>query len=105
MIQENPLSTADRAAGVVSDALVRLGARKKSGPWRLVRLAGPREEILLVSNLLAEELAAELLGQVYRARWRIELFFKWIKCILGCGPPQAGWRRARAGSPCKFTAP
>lgn len=85
VIQESPLSAADRAAGVVSDALVRLGGRKKSGPWRLVRLAGPREEILLVSNLLPEELSAELIGQVYRARWRIELFFKWIKCILGCG--------------------
>ena len=85
VLQENPLSAADRAAGVLSDALVRLGTRKQSGPWRLLRLAGPREEILLLSNLLAEELSAELLGQVYRARWRIELFFKWIKCILGCG--------------------
>ena len=21
---------------------------------------------------------------IYRYRWQIELFFKWIKCILGC---------------------
>lgn len=85
VMEEYPLTPEDRAAGVRSDALVRLGARSKSAPWRLVRVAGPREELLLVSDLGPEELAAELVGQVYRARWRIELFFKWIKCILGCG--------------------
>lgn len=85
VMEEYPLTPADRAAGVRSDAFVRLGAKSKSAPLRLVRVAGPREEILLVSDLLPEELPAELVGQVYRARWRIELFFKWIKCILGCG--------------------
>ena len=27
---------------------------------------------------------AELVGALYHQRWRIELFFRWIKCILGC---------------------
>ncbi len=85
VVEEYPLGEADRAAGVRSDALVQLGTKRKSAPVRLVRVAGPREEILLVTNLEPAALAAELVGQVYRARWRIELFFKWIKCILGCG--------------------
>jgi len=32
----------------------------------------------------AQELSAELIALIYRYRWRIELFFKWLKCILGC---------------------
>ena len=27
---------------------------------------------------------AELVAALYRQRWQIELFFRWIKCILGC---------------------
>ena len=27
---------------------------------------------------------ADLIGLIYRRRWTIELFFRWIKCILGC---------------------
>jgi len=32
----------------------------------------------------ARNSGAELIGLIYRKRWQIELFFKWIKCILGC---------------------
>ena len=31
-----------------------------------------------------EDLSAELIGLIYRQRWQIELFFKWIKTILNC---------------------
>ena len=27
---------------------------------------------------------ADLIGLIYRRRWTIQLFFRWIKCILGC---------------------
>ena len=27
---------------------------------------------------------AELIAMDYRFRWQIELFFRWLKCILGC---------------------
>ena len=27
---------------------------------------------------------AELVAALYHQRWQIELFFRWIKCILGC---------------------
>ena len=39
---------------------------------------------MLVSNKAREELSAQLLALIYRRRWRVELFFKWLKCILGC---------------------
>jgi hypothetical protein len=25
-----------------------------------------------------------LVALIYRYRWQVELFFKWLKCILGC---------------------
>ena len=30
------------------------------------------------------DLAAELVALGYRFRWTVELFFRWLKCILGC---------------------
>jgi hypothetical protein len=30
------------------------------------------------------DLDAELIALAYRYRWQIELFFRWLKCILGC---------------------
>jgi IS4 transposase len=40
--------------------------------------------LIVVTNLSAEALAAELVSLLYRKRWKIELFFRWVKCILGC---------------------
>ena len=76
----------DRQAGVISDALVELGTsnRDRSIPLRLVRILGEESQLLLVTDKESEELSAELIGLIYRSRWQIELFFKWIKCILGC---------------------
>ncbi len=41
-------------------------------------------ELLLVTDKSQKELSAELIALIDRYRWRIELFFKWLKCILGC---------------------
>lgn len=82
--QEFALSAEDRAAGVVFDGLVRLGARQKSAPLRLVRVQADGHDLLLVCDQPRGELGAELVALIYRYRWRIELFFKWLKCILGC---------------------
>ena len=30
------------------------------------------------------DLAADLVALAYRFRWSVELFFRWLKCILGC---------------------
>jgi hypothetical protein len=84
VIEEFALSEADRAASVTFDGIVRLGAKKKRPPIRLVRVQTQDGELLLVSDKPREELGAELVALIYRYRWRIELFFKWLKCILGC---------------------
>jgi hypothetical protein len=84
VLEEFALSQADRAAGVTFDGLVRLGTRPEHPPVRLVRVQTEAGELLLVTDKPSAELAAELIALIYRYRWRIELFFKWIKCILGC---------------------
>lgn len=87
--QENPLSSADKAAEVVSDVtLRRLGTEKHNPllkqPLRLIKAQGrePGQIWILVTNDLT--LSAELILIAYRYRWQIELFFRWLKCILGC---------------------
>lgn len=67
-----------------TESRVRLG-KKGDGPRvRLVILAGEEEPIFLVTDQAVAELSAELAGLIYRYRWQVELFFKWLKCILGC---------------------
>jgi len=77
------LSAADQAARVTFDGMVRLGAKKPS-LIRLLRVQTETGELLLVTNKSRQELSAELVAELYRSRWRVELFFKWFKCILGC---------------------
>lgn len=84
--EELPVSAEDRAAGVVRQAWVRLGchARYRSGRLRVVWVQADGHELILATNLPPEELAGALVSLLYRRRWQIELFFRWIKCILGC---------------------
>lgn len=84
--EELPISPEDQAAGVLRQAWVRLGHQKsqRSARLRLVWVQGPEEVLLLVTNQKPEDLSAALVSQLYRQRWQIELFFRWIKCILGC---------------------
>ena len=76
------LSEADRRAGVVQDVKVRLGSEADGPVGRLVRVEAGGHVFLLFTD--REDLAAELVALIYRYRWQIELFFKWIKCILSC---------------------
>jgi hypothetical protein len=86
MEEELPLSAQDQAAGVVRHAWVHLGAREKNRSMRLrlVEIRAGDQHLLLVTNLALASASAELVGTIYRRRWSIELFFRWIKCILGC---------------------
>jgi hypothetical protein len=81
---ELPVSQTDRAAGVVRQAWARLGARARSGRVRVVWVQAEGHSLRLVTNLSPEELPAELVSLLYRKRWQVELFFRWIKCVLGC---------------------
>lgn len=84
--EERTLSPAEHAAAVIQDAWVKLGCHKRyeSGRLRLVRVQTQKEVLLLATNLKPEELSAAEVALLYKERWRIELFFRWIKCILGC---------------------
>ena len=51
---------------------------------RLIEIRTRDQHLLLVTNLSMDKASAVLVGLMYRKRWDIELFFRWIKCILGC---------------------
>ena len=86
VLEELPLSEADRQAKVTRSAWVRLGcqARYRSIRLRVVWVQTDKEVLRLVTNLGPEELSAGEVALLYKERWRIELFFRWLKCILGC---------------------
>ena len=104
------LTAEDRAASVTFDGLVRLGARPQHAPVRLVRVQTAESELLLVTDQPRAELCAALVGEIYRSRWRIELFFKWLKCIpfdfaQGRGSAAGtGWPNRRVGWLCRSIA-
>lgn len=87
--RENRLLPADVAAGVVRDLTIRrLGTAKHNSllksPLRIVEVRGsdPGQTWILATN--AHDLSAELIKIAYHYRWQIELFFRWLKCVLGC---------------------
>jgi DnaJ-domain-containing protein 1 len=87
VLEENPVSAAEREGGVISDHWVQLGRRKRhqTGRLRLITLRKPSGTVLrLVSNLGLAEMSARELQTLYRRRWQIECFFRWLKCLLGC---------------------
>jgi hypothetical protein len=85
--QELPVSPADKAAGVTRQVWGHLGKSEKTRSPRVrviwIALANG-EPLMLVTNQSPEQLPAELVGETYRHRWQIELFFRWLKCILRC---------------------
>lgn len=103
VLEQRPLSDEAHKAGIVMDAVVRLGERSASDrpqhPVRLVLIkttphhkrgkqgggtAGPRSDgcLRIASSLL--DVPAEVIGFIYQKRWLIEIFFRFLKHILGC---------------------
>jgi hypothetical protein len=93
LIEERELTEEAKAAGVVRDLVVRLGCEKSRDalrqPVRVVEVQrdktdarGEPETLLLVTNRL--DLSADLVSVGYKHRWAVELFFRWLKCVLGC---------------------
>jgi hypothetical protein len=89
--EERPLTAAAKAAGVVRDVVIsRLGtAHHKDHLKQLMRLVivqivdrdGKTTELWLITDRL--DLDADLVALAYRYRWSVELFFRWLKCVLG----------------------
>jgi hypothetical protein len=104
VIEERPLSDAARNSKVLRDMVVTLGATCKAHsrpdhPVRVVLVqatphqktggrkggtAGPPSDGILriATNLL--DVPAEIIADIYRHRWAIEIFFRFFKHVLGC---------------------
>jgi hypothetical protein len=100
VLEQRTLSPEASAANVVSDALVELGNSYQ--PQHQVRVvlvkttpnlrragrhgggAAPSSDgvLRIATNLL--DVPAELIAEIYRHRWTIELFFRFFKHVLGC---------------------
>lgn len=80
VVASRPLDEAARQAGVISDEDVLLGKDGIAVRMVIVEIAGKR--LVLVTD--RKDLSADLVALIYRYRRQVELFFKWIKCILGC---------------------
>jgi len=95
--EQRPLAAEDVEAGIILDALVRIGEYKDAPdrpdhPLRLVviqttphaKRGGPASNglLLIATNLL--DLPAWIIALIYRYRWTIEVFFRFFKHVLGC---------------------
>jgi hypothetical protein len=85
VLEERALSDADRQAGILFDRVGRVpGSAGSPGfgdkPLREVVVLDPRsgKPVRFLTNLL--DVPARVIGLIYRHRWMIELFFKWLKC-------------------------
>ncbi len=81
--QELPLSEEQRQRGIASDRVGCLtGSQGYPAPPFAVReivfVAEDGETLRLLTNLL--EVPVEAVMELYRQRWQIELFFRWLKC-------------------------
>jgi hypothetical protein len=87
--KDQRLTAADRTAGVVSDRVGRFRSSKHARhtildvPLREVLIEyvdeGQTKALRLITNLL--EAPAAVIAHLYRYRWQIELFFRWLKCF------------------------
>jgi hypothetical protein len=86
---DQPLTQADQDAGIISD---RLGYFRSSNPSRHAILPvllrevtitttenGQPSTLRLITNLT--DIPATTIGLLYRQRWQIELFFRWLKSV------------------------
>jgi len=98
--EERELSPAARKAGVLRDIVVTLGAASKAEarpdhPIRVILVRttphakrggarGPESDgiLRLATNLV--DVPAEIIADIYRHRWLIEVFFRFFKHVLGC---------------------
>lgn len=78
------LTAVDRAAGVSWASTVRLGKQGDGPRVRVIAILGEEETILVATTLPAADFPPELIAHLYKHRWEVELFFRWLKCILGC---------------------
>jgi hypothetical protein len=86
--EARPTTAEDRKAGVTSDSTGRLaGSQHREAPDAVLRevvIAAPVEPggaVRLLTDLL--DVPARAVGLIYRYRWQVELFFRWLKATAG----------------------
>jgi hypothetical protein len=81
--EERQLTDEDRLAGVASDRIGHLSNAfgDDARVFREVVVIDPRTQkpVRLLTTLL--DVPARVIGKLYRHRWMVELFFKWLKCV------------------------
>lgn len=104
VVEERELSDEAKQANITFDAVVRMGLDRKgeARPGHEMRLvfikttphekrgkqgggtAGPQSDgvLRIATNLL--DVPADVIGFIFRNRWMIEIFFRFLKHILGC---------------------
>jgi hypothetical protein len=81
--EELPVDAAAASANVIWHGWVRLG-KAGSGPRvRVLGILAQDEQLFVTTNLSELEMSAELVSLCYRQRWQVELFFRWLKHIMG----------------------
>jgi transposase len=73
----------DRSTGLRSDQTIRLtgphSSRRYPAPLRRIHYFDAEKDLRLVFLTNNFQLQALTIAQLYRARWQVELFFRWIK--------------------------
>ncbi|MEQ8787005.1 MAG: IS4 family transposase [Pirellulaceae bacterium] len=104
VVEQREVSTAAKQASVLQDIVVELGVHSKATarpdhPVRVILVqttphkktggrkggtAGPPSDGILriATNLL--DVPAEIIAEIFRQRWMIEIFFRFFKHLLGC---------------------
>ena len=76
-------AASDRSAGVIADQTIALDGPQSSRDYpdhlRRIRFRDPQTGKTLVFLTNRTVLAALTICDLYKSRWRVELFFKWIK--------------------------
>ena len=83
VLSTRTLTAEDRAAGVVSDEIVELGSQAPTRQIRIVIVETEEGRFILGTNRM--DLPAADIARIYRLRWEIEVYFKWLKCNLRIG--------------------
>jgi len=65
--------------GILSDERIRLKNKKYKGELRLIRFYDSESGIILEFVTNNFKLAPYTITQIYKTRWQIEIFFRWIK--------------------------
>jgi len=100
-LEDKPLSDKAIKEGIVFDRIVNLGGETADTKLENIRIVGVKcnpkpqssksggrggpkqgEVILIATDRF--DLEAEAIGAIYKARWEIEIFFRFFKHILGC---------------------